>query len=81
MTLVGLLSDYPLPELLFDLGARGRSGWLTLCSDTHEVDIALLHGRIVTAASTDTRYRLGQRFLASGQIAQEQLDAILSMQR
>jgi hypothetical protein len=80
MTLVGLVADYPLPELLFDLAARGRSGWLTLCSDTHDVEIVLLGGGVVAASSTNSRYRLGQRFLSQGHITNEQLDALLALQ-
>jgi hypothetical protein len=80
MTLVGLVSDYPLPELLFDLAARGRSGWLTLCTETHDIEIVLHHGGVVAASSTDSTCRLGQRFLARGLVTNEQLDAILSLQ-
>jgi hypothetical protein len=81
MTLIGLLSDYPLPELLFDLGTRGRSGSLTLCSDEHEIEITLVKGGIAAASSTDIRHRLGQRLVMSGDITKEQLDDILSRQR
>lgn len=81
MTLVGLLSDYPLPELLFDLGARGRSGWLMICSDVREVEFSVRNGSVVSATTSDTRFRLGQRFLAAGQIRGGQLEAVLLEQR
>lgn len=81
MTLMGLVADYPLPELLFDLAARGRSGWLTLCSGTHDIEIALLGGGVVAASSTNIKYRLGQRFLSQGHITNDQLDAMLTIQR
>lgn len=81
MTLIGLLSDYPLPELLFDLGARRRSGWLTLRSREHDIEITLVDGSINTASSIDTRFRLGQRFRSSGQITDAQLGDILAVQR
>jgi hypothetical protein len=80
MTLIGLLADYPLPELLFDLGARRRSGWLTLRNGEHDIEITLVEGGINAASSIDVRFRLGQRFRSSGQITDEQLGDILAAQ-
>jgi hypothetical protein len=81
MSFAGDLADYPLPELLFFLSSKNRSGWLTLCYDTSEITFTLLHGRPIAAQSSDTDQRLGARLVADGAVTRARIQLALAHQR
>lgn len=80
MAFSGDLADYPLAELLFFLGSKCRSGWLTLRNGTLEVRLTLLRGRPVAAESSDADQRLGHRLVSDGVITPTQLQFALAHQ-
>src|SRR5690606_35632398 len=77
----GDLFDLPLPDILWLLGSRNKSGWLTLVSNSTHMVFTFRHGKLVGARSTDSTQRLGARLLDSGLITERQLEAALEYQK
>ncbi len=81
MAFQGDLFDFPLPDLLWFLGSRNKSGWLTLVSDSTHMVYTFRQGKLVGARSTDSTQRLGTRLLDGGLIDEWQLDKALEVQK
>lgn len=81
MAFQGDLFDFPLPDLLWFLGSRNKSGWLTLVSDSTHMVFTFRQGSLVGARSTDSTQRLGTRLLDAGLIDEMQLQKALEAQR
>jgi hypothetical protein len=77
----GDIFDFPLPDLLWFLGSRNKSGWLTLVSNSTHMVITFRQGKLVGARSTDSTQRLGSRLLDSGLIKGWQLEKALEYQK
>lgn len=81
MAVQGDLFDFPLPDLLWFLGSRNKSGWLTLVSDSTHMVFTFRQGSLVGARSTDTTQRLGTRLLDAELINEWQLQRALDEQK
>ena len=81
MAFQGDLFDFPLPDLLWFLGSRNKSGWLTLVSDATHMVFTLRQGKLVGARSTDSTQRLGTRLVDSDLIDEWQLQKALAAQK
>ncbi len=81
MAFQGDLFDFPLPDMLWFLGSRNKSGWLTLVSNSTHMVITFRQGKLVGARSTDATQRLGTRLVDSGLIEGWQLDKALEHQK
>jgi len=77
----GDLFDFPLPDLLWFLGSRNKSGWLTLVSDSTHMVFTFRQGKLVGARSTDSTQRLGTRLVDGGLIDEWQLQKALEAQK
>lgn len=80
MAFQGDLFDFPLPDLLWFLGSRNKSGWLTLVSDSTHMVFTFRQGKLVGARSTDSTQRLGTRLVDAGLIDEWQLKKALEVQ-
>lgn len=65
----GPIGQLTLPSLIHDLCGASRTGTLALKDDRVTKTLYLDQGRVVFAASTDPRDRLGQLFLRRGMIS------------
>lgn len=81
MAFQGDLFDFPLPDLLWFLGSRNKSGWLTLVSDSTHMVFTFRQGSLVGARSTDATQRLGTRLLDAELINERQLQRALEEQK
>lgn len=81
MAFQGDLFDFPLPDLLWFLGSRNKSGWLTLVSDSTHMVFTFRQGKLVGARSTDSTQRLGTRLVDGGLIDEWQLKRALEEQK
>ncbi|MEZ4571723.1 MAG: DUF4388 domain-containing protein [Thermomicrobiales bacterium] len=81
MAFQGDLFDFPLPDLLWFLGSRNKSGWLTLVSDSTHMVFTFRQGKLVGARSTDSSQRLGTRLVDAGLIDEWQVKKALEVQK
>lgn len=81
MAFQGDLFDFPLPDILWFLGSRNKSGWLTLVSNSTHMVITFRQGKLVGARSTDSTQRLGARLVDSELIDAWQLEKALEHQK
>ena len=80
MAFQGDLFDFPLPDLLWFLGSRSKSGWLTLVSNSTHMVFTFHRGKLVGARSSDGTQRLGSRLVDGGLIDDRQLQVALQVQ-
>lgn len=80
MAIQGDLFDFPLTDMLWFLGSRNKSGWLTLVNQSSHMVFTFRRGKLTGARSTDANQRLGHRLVAEGSIQTWQLDKALEMQ-
>jgi DNA-binding HxlR family transcriptional regulator len=81
MAFYGELHDFPLTDLLWFLGSRSKSGWLSLSNETSYIVFTFRRGQLVAARSNDATQRLGQVLVNNGAISEEQLEEALTIQR
>lgn len=81
MAIQGDLFDFPLADILWFLGSRNKSGWLTLVNQSSHMVFTFRRGNLVGARSTDASQRLGRRLVADEYVEQWQLDKALENQR
>lgn len=80
MAFQGDLFDFPLPDLLWFLGNRNKSGWLTLVSESSQMVFTFRQGKLVAARSNDATQRLGSRLVEQGLIEEWQIEEALEYQ-
>lgn len=81
MAIQGDLFDFPLTDMLWFLGSRNKSGWLTLVNQSSHMVFTFRRGKLTGARSTDANQRLGHRLVAEGSIQTWQLDKALELQK
>ncbi|MFW6075536.1 MAG: DUF4388 domain-containing protein [Chloroflexota bacterium] len=80
MAIQGDLFDFPLTDMLWFLGSRNKSGWLTLVNQSSHMVFTFRRGKLIGARSTDANQRLGHRLVAEELIETWQLDKALELQ-
>ena len=81
MAFQGDLFDLPLTDILWFLGNRNKSGWLTLTSQATNMVFTFRRGQLIGARSNDTSQRLGRRLVAEGILGEWQLERALAYQK
>lgn len=81
MAFQGDLFDLPLTDILWFLGTRNKSGWLTLTSQSTNMVFTFRRGQLIGARSNDTSQRLGRRLVAEGVLGEWQLERALAYQK
>lgn len=81
MAIQGDLFDFPLTDILWFLGSRNKSGWLTLVNQSSHMVFTFRRGKLVGARSTDASQRLGRRLVTDEYIEQWQLHKALEYQQ
>jgi hypothetical protein len=77
---VGRLEGVGMPELIWDVCRRRKTGALHLSRGSVERRLFITEGRIIFAASTDPNDRLGETLLRQSKITLAQLEEALSIQ-
>ena len=77
---VGRLEGVGMPELIWDVCRRRKTGALHLSRGSVERRLFITEGRIIFAASTDPNDRLGETLLRQSKITLAQLEGALSIQ-
>lgn len=77
LTISGNIQDTPLPDILEGLKAMKATGALVVQAKDTEKTIFMEDGKIVFAASTDVRDRLGDVLIKAGKLSKENLEQAL----
>ena len=80
MALYGDLEDLPIHDILHSLSRNGKSGVLTLKTETDMISLMLDNGTITSVTTNDGSLLLGQMLVKQGYLSQEQIDNALGLQ-
>jgi hypothetical protein len=80
MSITASLEVHGIPEILQFLGMARSSGFLTVTGDGDVAGIAFRYGRVLYARTTKSK-RLGEALVEMGVLTEENLGAVLALQR
>lgn len=81
LTLSGNIQDTPLPDVLEGLRIMKATGTLVVRPGNAQKTLYLDEGKIVFAASTDTRDRLGEVMVKAGKLTRANLETALQISK
>lgn len=76
----GDLADMPLQDILHILSRHGKSGQLTLTTESHHISLIFDRGTAVSVTTSDGSLRIGQLLVAQGYVTEEQIERALGLQ-
>lgn len=76
----GDLADLPLHDILHVISRHGKSGQLTLQTESHDISLIFDRGTAVSVTTSDGSLRIGQLLVAQGYVTEEQIETALGLQ-
>lgn len=76
----GDLADIPLQDILHVLSRHGKSGQLTLRTESHDISLIFDRGTAISVTTSDGSLRIGQLLVAQGYVTEEQIESALGLQ-
>lgn len=76
----GDLADLPLQDILHVLSRHGKSGQLTLRTESHDISLIFDRGNAVSVTTSDGSLRIGHVLVKQGYVTEEQIEQALGLQ-
>lgn len=76
----GDLADLPLHDILHVISRHGKSGQLTLQTESHDISLIFDRGTAISVTTNDGSLRIGQLLISQGYVTEEQVESALGLQ-
>jgi hypothetical protein len=76
----GDLDDLPLHDILHVISSYGKSGHLTLRTQSHDISLKFNLGVVASVTTSDGSLRIGHLLVAHGYVTEEQVEQALGFQ-
>lgn len=76
----GDLIDLPLQDILYVISSHGKSGLLTLTTQSHDISLRFDRGAVASVTTSDASLKIGQLLVAQGYVTEEQIEQALGLQ-
>lgn len=76
----GDLLDLPLQDILYVISSHGKSGLLTLTTQSHDISLIFDRGAVASVTTSDGSLKIGQLLVSQGYVTDEQIEQALGLQ-
>lgn len=76
----GDLEDLPLQDILYVISSHGKSGLLTLQTQSHDISLKFDRGAVASVTTSDGSLKIGQLLVSQGYVNEEQIEQALGLQ-
>jgi hypothetical protein len=76
----GDLVDLPLQDILYVISSHGKSGLLTLTTQSHDISLKFDRGAVASVTTSDGSLKIGQLLVSQGFVTDEQIEQALGLQ-
>jgi hypothetical protein len=76
----GDLEDLPLQDILYVVSSHGKSGLLTLQTQSHDIALKFDRGAVASVTTSDGSLKIGHLLIAQGYVTEEQIEQALGLQ-
>jgi hypothetical protein len=80
MGFYGDLTDFPLQDILYVISNHGKSGMLTLQTQSHDISLKFDCGTVASVTTSDGSLKIGQLLRSHGYVTEEQIEHALGLQ-
>jgi hypothetical protein len=80
MGFYGDLEDLPLQDILHVIANHGKSGYLTLQTQSHDIQIEFDRGTVSSVTTSDGSLKIGHLLVSQGYVTEEQIERALGLQ-
>jgi hypothetical protein len=80
MGFYGDLEDLPLQDILYVVANHGKSGYLTLQTQSHDIRLEFDRGTVASVTTSDGSLKIGHLLVAQGYVTENQIERALGLQ-